>query len=412
MFESQPEDAETAAAGKVQEREEAYRLAGALLWHYRRFSLAWYPLLILPAVAAAFIGEITSVGGYVALSAVERGIELLFLWKLSRKVFSDLGSNAAASSGTFLRYLLIGFAFWLMLLVPVLAQTVALAPNLQLFFLLLLIPAVVLGLRYYFFFVPPSLGESKFRDIAQHAAAFTAKDSLAPLRLMLAPAAFLALAEGLCFMISPDGRHFLSHLAANLFAGVFWVLSSFTALGYVLSNMQENAWRQYGLEPYRAARFATLITRAQKPIGASLSAKNGLKLFAIAALIWLGNYAQLQNLPPPGTVAVDRITLDGNKVELLLNLEDAETKLAGLKPLNFSLAGEQGTVLAPFPLEATSEGEPALSGLPNKEKARLKIIFETQRDSTSLRQLEDLHLWYRAVRLQKLEMKNAFEKTK
>jgi hypothetical protein len=121
---------------------------------------------------------------------------------------------------------------------------------------------------------------------------------------------------------------------------------------------------------------------------------------------------RLAELAPAAQIEVLRAETAPQRVFISLLVEDKNYKFRGFHPIFFRLASDAQTPLAPYPLAVkVNEQQTALqSPLPiSAEKLTLRLEFESSRSPSELAALEDVYLWYRGVKIAKINFEKPSE---
>ncbi|MBN8551202.1 MAG: hypothetical protein J0M12_17955 [Deltaproteobacteria bacterium] len=387
----------------------AYEVACGMLLQDWKILLPLYLLLISPQFAATVIPAEDPQNAILLLLA-GRVIDLCFLFlvgflwlrrlSLKPRAFSFKPLFPLVSAGT---------ALWMTVTIPLAVQFTALPGSIKMMFLVLLIPAILINFRLFFFFVPLLFGQRAGRDALNLTKSFTDSDQYAALKVVLAPAAISLLIPNLLATFSPDERSAIVGTLIDLSAGVFWLLTTYIALGYAFLGLPESFWHAQGLDPYRNARLTTLSMRGPRWLAKTLSPKKVVTIFVLSALVWAGNFLRLSDMPPAATLTVTAMEASGNSLKLTLRAEDATYQFRGFRPIFLALAGPQRGVISKWPETATLDGVDGdvRLGLPLRDSGTLQLDFLTERSAADLVKLEDLYVWYRNVKLAKLDLSKA-----
>ncbi|RIK99745.1 MAG: hypothetical protein DCC75_14285 [Proteobacteria bacterium] len=174
--------------------------------------------------------------------------------------------------------------------------------------------------------------------------------------------------------------------------------------------MPEAVWHQSGLDPYRKSRLTTLAIQGQGWFSKVLKPSSGFQLMLLSILLWGANYGRLINTPPSPKINVEKVALSGEEIKLTLSLKDERYHYRGFLPLQFRLAGPQGTVISRFPesVKIPDTDRDLRFGLPKSaEETRLEVKFISSKDAADTKQLQDLYLWYAGTKVALLDMNKA-----
>ena len=260
----------------------------------------------------------------------------------------------------------------------------------------LTVPGLIVGYRYYFYFLPLLLGVAPASNLLSETRSYTLADRAGPLRVMVAPFAITTLLVSLAQLPSPDGRSLLVSFISSALVGVFWILSSYLALAYALLFLSSPAWRDSALDPYRKERLETISVNAQTRLTNALRPKAGLRTLALALLLVMANFVRQISVPP--SVKVELVSIEANQqtVIMVVNLHDPDFKFRGFNPRAFMLAGEGGRPVSTTMAKVSEVGGKSddVNDLSGRSDVKLKLQFEIDRSAEDLRQLQDLWLWY------------------
>lgn len=398
------------AAPSPREPSATARVAAGMIRQAPGALLLLYPLLLVAPMAVS-LDTFVSYEEHLSYAVMERLCVLSFLWFLGRRWIRRLRSEPLPHSlDGFLRFLTAGFIFWAMLSVPLLAQLLPLPAPARLVFLLTLIPATLLTLRYYCFFFPLIAGERSLRVALATARTISAGEPALVLKILVSPAAMALLASSLISAADPAGWSTPLTLLSNISSGILEAGVFFLGFAAILTRLPAAAWRAYGLDPYRESRLSTLMIQGGTVLPRILTLRAGLMTLALALLVWSGNTLRLAELPPAAELTVQRILLRNQEVTLELSARDPRYRFRGFKPARFALAGERYTVVSPHPALVTTPeapGDVRITFPRTTAELALTMVFPVKRSAEDLRTLEDLYLWYGRSRLFRLDLGSA-----
>ena len=411
MNESQqpPETQNWSVQGAGLQFADAARITAGMLWQDRSLLIPALLLLTGPSLLKPWLYEHwLSAGVYCDICS--RIIALVFTLLLCRHWISRLRIEKNIQARLLPSLALtvgIGMSFWFLLFAIVVVQLLDLPATLKSFAIVLVAPAVFVGLRYYYYFLPIAAGLLKPVSILRCAAALTQADIWLPLKIMAAPAGLALLWFALWLSPMPDGRSLALSVISEFSAAVFWILSSYLALGAALLRLSEQSWRQLGFDPYRQSRLTTLNLQANRFVIPLLQPGNGFGMLGLGVLILAANMMRAAVLQPSPEIVLGSTSATGNTVSLTLEIQDPGYKLHGFMPLWFSLAGETGQTISSMPLRAIlrSDRSNVIQKLPSTD-ARLTVDldFTASRSGKSLTELKDLYLWYRKHKLMRIDL--------
>jgi len=205
----------------------------------------------------------------------------------------------------------------------------------------------------------------------------------------------------------PDGRNVVLQTLSQIWLGIFFVLSTYLGLSYVLIAIPDSVWREEKLDPYKKERLETL-SKIGRPIHVFFSPQGLFVISLLGLFCFLGNRMRWMTLPPPSSITLVNAVAEASTVELTLKLKDDEFLLRGTYPLMFALRGEQGSTVSAYPkkiVNAESKEDESFI-IPGIESSKLiTLSFETDRAGKALTELEDLYLWYNKVKLFNVRVK-------
>ncbi|MBX7139311.1 MAG: hypothetical protein K1X83_15155 [Oligoflexia bacterium] len=374
--------------------------------------LLLYPLICIPGVLESTQNALSPKMSLV-LSILERFTGLLFCFIVTRSWCRRLAKDRPRlghSAGSFAELLLCGLVIWVMFAVPLLAQFAAPNPTTKLFFSLLLIPAIALSIRYYFYFFFTSIGMRPIFKALTAASSINRGGAGLVVMTLCAPLGIMLTSTALVLAISPDGRSPGIEFGANLLVGIFWLLSSYLATATVFDRLPQTIWDELELDPYRNARLTTLKVQAPPWLSYLLRPRTGATLLFVSAFLWWGNTIKVATLPPTPKISVQHISIDDDRVSLTITLADPDYHFRGFNPHHFLLAGKNRELISGpperiFPVGADPEGPLRIDK--NVTTLNLIVEFIASRSGAELAELEDLHLWYRHSQLMRLDLKTA-----
>jgi hypothetical protein len=383
-----------------------YNVSAGLIVRDIKIIPALYLIIILPHLFAFFYDEIPS----VILLILERACQIIFLSIITIRWLNVFRLTPAKPrfKSLFL-YFGVGFIVWMIVTIPFLIQALGdLPPNLNGIGMLLVVPALYLLYKYFFYFFPILNGISSPTKIMESSITINRGEPNLPIKTLLPALGFFSLITASFMALSPDGRSLSVNLVISLFAGIFWFLHCYVSLGASLLYWNQKDWHECKLDPYRNARLASISIAAPKILSHFLQPKQGLIALCVSLLVWFANMMSLEITPPAAAITgVQASIKDKNTVSLSLDVEDKEYKLRGFQPMHFSLAGEKRAPVCEEVTKAVIKGESEDRSyiLPETpDKLALEIEFKCERDEEALKKLEDLYLWYRGVKLDKIKL--------
>lgn len=276
-----------------------------------------------------------------------------------------------------------------------------------------LVLALVWCLRVYFYYVIAGFAAGTWRDIISRALRMNRQAPGAAMRALAAPLAVTALATALFTAPYPDGRSLALTALASASQSIFWLLSTYTGMGFAFSLFESADWRAAGLEAYSRERLQTLETQGRSKLSGILTPRSALKLTALAVVLLIVNTARLAMEPPAVQIELTRVTAVDKALHLEIVVTDPEFRFRGFKPALLSLRSVSGYPVANDLAKASTsrEKKEVLIELAPAEtpSTTLYLEFSTDRSKRDLEALEDLWLWYGFLPLKHIQ-KDSFEK--
>lgn len=377
-------------------------LAGGLLVHDFAFLVGLYPFLIIPALSTTLLPVLTG-ERVLWFSAVERLIYATFFFLVLNRWFGKFSVTHRSRVYAYLLIVAVNLMLWCVMTTLASGEMFGLPQAFEYLGLLLLIPLIGMGMRYFFYFMPAMLGDSKPGTILQQADEYTKYHLSLPVKLLIPPLLISTLYSGVVTGFSPDVRHTWVSLLLDAGDGLFWVLSCYLALGVGLSILAKNRLMITELDPYLDARLETLRLQSPSWLTGILDPAHGAKLILVSALIWIGNMIRLWELPPAPSISLAGVVVQENSdVTVTLDLKDPEYTFRGFRPIMLRIAGETGELLSGSPVESKVSGAPldALFYYPRTGvDSKLTLTFKLINRADDFKKLEDIYLWYGNVRL-------------
>jgi hypothetical protein len=226
-------------------------------------------------------------------------------------------------------------------------------------------------------------------------------------RAIAAPLALTALATAIFTAPYPDGRSLVLTALASASQGIFWLLSTYTGLGFAFSLFQASDWRAAGLEAYSLERLQTLEIQGRSKLAGLLTPRSALKFTAAAVVLLIINSIRLVTEPPVVQIAIVRVVAAEKSIRLELQADDPAFRFHGFKPALFSLRSKSGYPVSTELTKASTEpdGDEVLLEMPEtaKTSTALFLEFSTDRSKRDIQALQDLWLWYGFVPLKAIE---------
>ncbi|MFN4895338.1 MAG: hypothetical protein ACK5GN_05985 [Pseudomonadota bacterium] len=379
---------------------EPFGLAAGLLWNDRYWIIPLCFVLVLSTALDLLLQHL----GYESWAAVvifDRALQIgvvaaiVLRW---RKLLQ--GSHIASLSLARLtgRIAVVSVASSVLLAMPLLGLTVNAGGGSSLLFMVLGALGIVWCLRVYFYFaVVGILGSAIVPGLAQ-AVRISKSDGTAALRSLLVPCGLTLLLTALLTMPSPDGRSVFWMTAASSAECVFWILSTYCALGYALTAFSESEWRAAGLTPYRHERLSTIQKQGGLNLPKYLRPKSGAWMCLAAVCCMAANLGRQLNEPPAASVAIKKVTVADYTIKVELEVEDRSFRFRGFHPVAFSIKTKTGFAVSNSltSVAHTSDGA-GISGAivsPDGAPRPLFLTFSTGKTAAALRGLDNIWLWY------------------
>lgn len=363
---------------------------------------------------------------FVAATLALAGVTWLQLEQLSQElatalhIFSDLlaaiiqvcvavrlvqffNPNYAAALQLKIRAVMLGTAITALSSAPAILG--ALGGIVKLDYLFLTLPAYFVFYFGYFYFAPILWcqgSNARLRVSFAIVKAFPA----APLRVMIPATAISTLLGGLVGLLSPDGREPFYNAGLAVASSLGDTAGFFLAAAY-------GAWYVSKI-PGSTAPTETQFTGSElestNPTGDMMSLKTASILLLAGIALNFGNFGQSAGMEPATRITLINSTIEGSDVVLELKLADERYLLRGFQPIALALAGpNRGAISLPPELQSfngeASSNQNLRFQLPRSdEPVSIKLRFKTSRSSSDLAAIEDLHLWYKNVKLFKLDL--------
>jgi hypothetical protein len=276
-----------------------------------------------------------------------------------------------------------------------------------------LVLALVWCVRVYFYYVIAGFAGGTSRDIISRALRMHREAPGAATRALAAPLAITALATALFTAPYPDGRSLVLTTLASASQSIFWLLSTYTGMGFAFSLFGSADWRTAGMEAYSLERLQTLETQGRSKIAGILTPRSALKLTALAVVLLIVNTARLATEPPAVNIELTHVAAIDKAVHLEIVATDSEFRFQGFKPALLSLRSASGYPVSNDLIKASTsrEKKEVLLELAPAEMTStvLYLEFSTDRSKRDLEALEDLWLWYGFLPLKHIQ-KESFDK--
>jgi hypothetical protein len=253
-------------------------------------------------------------------------------------------------------------------------------------------------LRVYFYYVIAGFLGGSWRSILSRALRMHRQAPGAAIRALAAPLAITALATALFTAPYPDGRSLALTTLASASESIFWLLSTYTGVGFAFSLFEATDWRAAGLEAYSLERLQTLETQGRSKLARVLTPRSALKLTALAVVLMIVSTIRLATEPPAVQLEVARVSAEDKVVHVELLASDPAFRFHGFKPALLSLRSASGYPVSINLTSASTSREKAevLFELAPTDTTptTLYLAFSTDRSKRDLEALEDLWLWY------------------
>lgn len=374
--------------------------------------LVWYALLTLPGVLEVSF-SLSSATYLLPLTLFERALEMIALYIWGYRCLRSLKTGPWRWSPWALTLMvIIGLLLWGACTVPLAAIKVAQSPNLRSLALVLLGLGIVCAYLFYFYFFPLLQHTTSISQVFREARLQIIKQRDLPLRIEIPTMGAMFLLSGLALAFYPDGRHLPSALLAKLIEPLAWVLSSFLGIAYGILMLSESEWHAQHLDPYRKERLASLVLRSSPTLTSLMDLRNGIVLLIVSLSLWGGNTLRLFQMPPAGKIELKAISVEAPLVRVTIEIRDQEYAQRGFEPMQFSLSGENGTMLSPPPSQIMllehGRSRDVRFDFPRDTFAHtIDLVFEPTQDAKQLKNLRDIYLWYNHARLMQLDFSKA-----
>jgi hypothetical protein len=379
---------------------DPYSLSAGLLWN-DRFLLV--PLCLVLALSALLDLSLQSSerSSWLLVVAVDRLLQIsvvsyiVFRWR--QRLQSFPGSVLSLPRLIF-RIGVVSVASSILLAMPVLGLAVNAGGISSLFCVFLGVVGIAWCLRVYFYFaVAGILGTALTPGLAQ-AVRITKSDGMAAIRTLIVPCGVTMLLTALLTLPNPDGRSQAWMTVASSAEGVFWILSTYLALGYALIGFSEGDWRAAGLTPYRRERLATIQTQGGALLPKYLRPKFGLWLCLAGLFCMALNLSRQLNQPPATKVSVKSVNVADYSIKVELQVEDSVYKFRGFHPVAFSLKTKTGFTVSNSLTSASlvPDGKEFASAIVSHDGAprSLYLTFSSGKTAAALKALDNVWLWY------------------
>jgi hypothetical protein len=379
---------------------DPFALSAGLLWNDRFVLL---PLCLVLALSALLDLSLQSSqrSSWFLVVAIDRLLQIsvvsyiVFRWRQRLQVSPGTGLSLLR---LMFRIGVVSVASSILLAMPVLGLAVNSGGISSLLFIFLGVVGIAWCLRVYFYFaVAGILGTALTPGLAQ-AVRISKSDGMAAIRTLVVPCGVTMLLTALLTIPNPDGRSLAWMTVTSSVEGVFWILSTYSALGYALIAFGDGDWRASGLTPYRRERLATIQTQGGGVLARYLRPKFGLWI-CVAALFCMGiNLTRQLNQPPAAKVVVKSVSVADYSVKVELEVEDRVYKFRGFHPVAFSLKTKTGFAVSNSLTAASlsTDGKEFAGTIVSDDGAprSLYLTFSSGKTAAALRALDNLWLWY------------------
>ena len=272
-------------------------------------------------------------------------------------------------------------------------------------YLMISIPALALFYYGYFYFAPMLYGTGR-NSSAALSLALVRSARTTPLRTIIPILAISALLGGLVGLFSPDGREPFYNVGLAVASAIADVIGLYLAASYgawLMGRMPENS-------AVSELQFKGAEAESTNASGDLLTLKTSSILLIAGLALNLGNFGQSASMEPAARITLKAAKVEESKVILDLVLLDEKYKLRGVQPMAFTLAGpNRGSISSPPELLSINDAPLANPNfrfqMPRTADAlSIRLNFLTTRSAEDLKEIQDLHLWYKNVKLFKLEL--------
>jgi hypothetical protein len=378
-----------------------FAIAAGLIRNDWLVMIGFFLLLSIPAFIDLFTYSANARLRFVIL-ALDRALQIAVIsmivlrWRHRLQIAHGPNVRSIAVVG---RIALISIAASIMITTPFFGLMVSVDSASVLSFLALSLLGCLWCLRVYFFYAVAGLLGQPLAPSFARAVTLSKGNTGAILRSLVTPCAVTLLLTALASFPYPDGRSLPWLTAASAAEGVFWILSSYTGLGFALTLFTEQDWRAAGLDHYHTHRLRTLETQGGRTLPRYLSPRFGLWVLIVALCFLAGNLMRQLQQPPAAKVTIKQVRISDYKVRLELEVEDKQFHYRGFTPAAFSVASKTGFRLVEG-LESVSQAPDkkeiiAFVSTQNGDPTKLYLTFATSKTESSLRGLDNMWLWYK-----------------
>ena len=379
---------------------QATRIASWLLWQDRGVLILLYPILVMVPLLRHFIQQNDAT--LLGLIVLDRIAELTFLFFTTRRALAAFGVPLRrCRPKQLLLYATWGFGLWALFQAGLFFQLVADSNRSIIFSGACTALGTIFGLRYFFYFLPALAGEFSLRQIGVLARCFVRTRPLLGLRALLPAIAWAIFLSGLVTVLSPDGRSLGVSIAVDLVSGLFFLISTYLSFAVAQAYCDEQCWRLLGAE---SALVITQSERRKRGNEKLLTRRTATRLIVAACLVWTGDIFLNLTTAPAAKVEVLAVSAKERGAIVTVQLSDPLYSLRGMELSAFSLAGEKGVpVSTKFSAARLQTGAEIEAPLESAAPVIITLEFETDRRSDDLVALKDLYLWYKMVRISRID---------
>lgn len=380
---------------------DPFGLAAGLIWNDRFVVL---PFVIVLALSAGFDLVLESLGysSWVPVVALDRMLQICVVTWIVLRWRNRLQSPQAALLNPLrlaARIALVSVASSVLLAMPLMGIAVNSGAGAgSLLFVVLGVFGLVWCLRVYFYFAVIGILGLPVRPALARSVRMSRDDGLAAVRSLIVPCGLTMLLTALLTIPSPDGRSVVWMTIASSAECVFWILSTYTALGYALTVFGESEWREAGLTPYRHERLTTIQKQGGAQLPIYLRPKAGVVMCLLAFICMGANLGRQLNDPPAARVVVKSVSVADYLIKVELEVEDHTYKFRGFHPVAFSIKTKTGFTVANSltTVSLTPDGAGVVAALPSGDGSlrSLYLTFSTGKTAAALKGLDNIWLWY------------------
>lgn len=378
-----------------------FAIAAGLLRNDLHLLVPLFLLLALPALIDVYAAAngVSARFGVVGLDRFVQIAVVVFIVLRWRTRFQNQGGARVRALPVAARIAAVGIGATVVLTTPFLGLAFSRDPISLVAFVGLAILGCIWCLRVHLFFaVAGVLGLSMVPSFSRAVDLARGRMKVIFGTLVL-PCAATLLLTALLSMPYPDGRSLAWLAAAAAAEGVFWILSTYTALGLAVTLFKESDWRAAGLDHYRAQRLRTLELQGGKTLPKILAPKFGACMLGVALCFAGGNLLRHLKQPPAAKVEIRNVTFSDYKLKVELGVEDREFKYRGFQPAAFSVASKNGFQRVEG-IESVSEqaDKKEILGMVSSTDGAPKTLylsFSSSKTESALRAMDNLWLWYK-----------------